>query len=77
MPVTQTRPSREIRFVPVTIEEYAVAEAMALLLPNLQMMGRLRTGQPLGAEKLQAILLAKGFDPQQLIESTKQILPTS
>jgi luciferase family oxidoreductase group 1 len=24
-------------------------EAMALLLPNLQMMGRLRTGQPLGA----------------------------
>jgi alkanesulfonate monooxygenase SsuD/methylene tetrahydromethanopterin reductase-like flavin-dependent oxidoreductase (luciferase family) len=23
-------------------------EAMALLLPNLQMMGRLRTGQPLG-----------------------------
>jgi luciferase family oxidoreductase group 1 len=25
------------------------AEALALLLPNLQMMGRLRTGQPLGA----------------------------
>ncbi|HEY6645714.1 MAG TPA: LLM class flavin-dependent oxidoreductase, partial [Mycobacterium sp.] len=24
-------------------------EAMALILPNLQMMGRLRTGQPLGA----------------------------
>ena len=24
-------------------------EAMALLLPNLQMMARLRTGQPLGA----------------------------
>ena len=26
-------------------------EAMALLLPNLQMMGRLRTGQPLGCAR--------------------------
>jgi luciferase family oxidoreductase group 1 len=39
-------------------------EAMALLLPNLQMMGRLRTGQPLGALDLVEDAEAQQMTPQ-------------
>jgi luciferase family oxidoreductase group 1 len=39
-------------------------EAMALLLPNLQMMGRLRTGQPLGALDLVEDAEAVTMTPQ-------------
>jgi luciferase family oxidoreductase group 1 len=39
-------------------------EAMALLLPNLQMMARLRTGQPLGALDLVEDAAEKELSPQ-------------
>ncbi|MEX3743474.1 LLM class flavin-dependent oxidoreductase, partial [Mycolicibacterium porcinum] len=39
-------------------------EAMALLLPQLQMMGRLRTGQPLGALDLVEDAEATTLTPQ-------------
>jgi luciferase family oxidoreductase group 1 len=41
-------------------------EAMALLLPNLQMMGRLRTGQPLGALDLVEDAEQQELSPQAL-----------
>jgi luciferase family oxidoreductase group 1 len=41
-------------------------EAMALLLPNLQMMARLRTGQPLGALDLVEDAQGIGLSPQAL-----------
>jgi luciferase family oxidoreductase group 1 len=41
-------------------------EAMALLLPNLQMMGRLRTGQPLGPLDLVEDAEAQELSPQAL-----------
>jgi alkanesulfonate monooxygenase SsuD/methylene tetrahydromethanopterin reductase-like flavin-dependent oxidoreductase (luciferase family) len=46
-------------------------EAMALLLPNLQMMARLRTGQPLGALDLVEDAAAIDVSPQAqaIIES--------
>jgi len=47
-------------------------EAMALLLPNLQMMGRLRTGQPLGALDLVEDAELQEMTPQaqRVIEGT-------
>ena len=46
-------------------------EAMALLLPNLQMMGRLRTGQPLGPLDLVEDAEQQELSPQalQVVES--------
>src|SRR5258705_10654645 len=46
-------------------------EAMALLLPNLQMMGRLRTGQPLGPLDLVEDAAEMELSPQaqQVVES--------
>jgi luciferase family oxidoreductase group 1 len=46
-------------------------EAMALLLPNLQMMGRLRTGEPLGALDLVEDAEQQELSPQalRLVES--------
>jgi luciferase family oxidoreductase group 1 len=46
-------------------------EAMALLLPNLQMMGRLRTGQPLGPLDLVEDAEQQDVSPQalQVVES--------
>jgi luciferase family oxidoreductase group 1 len=46
-------------------------EAMALLLPNLQMMGRLRTGQPLGPLDLVEDAEEQELSPQalQVVES--------
>jgi luciferase family oxidoreductase group 1 len=41
-------------------------EAMALLLPNLQMMGRLRTGQPLGPLDLVEDAEQQNLSPQAL-----------
>ena len=41
-------------------------EAMALLLPNLQMMGRLRTGQPLGALDLVEDAEQRELSPQAM-----------
>jgi luciferase family oxidoreductase group 1 len=41
-------------------------EAMALLLPNLQMMGRLRTGQPLGPLDLVEDAEKQNLSPQAL-----------
>jgi alkanesulfonate monooxygenase SsuD/methylene tetrahydromethanopterin reductase-like flavin-dependent oxidoreductase (luciferase family) len=41
-------------------------EAMALLLPNLQMMGRLRTGQPLGALDLVEDAEQQELSPQAM-----------
>jgi luciferase family oxidoreductase group 1 len=41
-------------------------EAMALLLPNLQMMGRLRTGQPLGPLDLVEDAEEQELSPQAL-----------
>jgi alkanesulfonate monooxygenase SsuD/methylene tetrahydromethanopterin reductase-like flavin-dependent oxidoreductase (luciferase family) len=42
-------------------------EAMALMLPNLQMMARLRTGQPLGALDLVEDAAEQELSPQALM----------
>ena len=49
-------------------------EAMALMLPNLQMMARLRTGQPLGALDLveDAEQIDLGPQAQRIAESSLQ-----
>ena len=44
-------------------------EAMALLLPNLQMMGRLRTGQPLGA-----LDLVEDAEQQELSPQAQRVM---
>jgi luciferase family oxidoreductase group 1 len=71
---SEFRPS-ELAVEPVTfltvnaVVAEARDEAMALLLPNLQMMGRLRTGQPLGA-----LDLVEDAEQQQVSPQAERVM---